>query len=363
MKKARFYAIKVSDVKKETHDTVSIKLDIPEDLKDIFAYTQGQYLTFKVPGHEHERRSYSLCSSPLEGEWQVAVKQVPGGLFSTYANQTLKPSDVLEVMPPMGNFYTKLSPEHKKSYVLFAAGSGITPILSIIKSILYVEPSSQCSLFYVNKTSSSIIFKEALEGLKSKYLDRFSLHYLLSRERMDSSLFQGRLDQAKCSELLELIAGLKKADEYFICGPYDMILGIKKALLNHGIEEHKIHFELFTTPEQQNKKRKDTEPASGVTNYQGPTAKITIHLDGVSTQFELGYHQQSILDAANAKGLDLPFSCKGGVCCTCKAKLLEGEVEMDVNYALEEDEIENGYILTCQAHPRSETILIDFDQG
>lgn len=355
-----FYKIKISDIVKETHDTVSISFDIPEHLKSSFQYKQGQYLTFKVPGNEDERRSYSLCSSPLDQEWRVAVKLVPGGLFSVLANEQLKVGDELEVMPPLGNFYTELDRVNNKKYVFFAAGSGITPIISIIKTVLLKEPQSECTLFYSNKTSSGIIFKEQLEALKNKNLGRFSLYYLLSRERMDIDLFQGRIDENKCQQLLENFQHIVHADEFFLCGPFEMIESVKTNLLKSGVDKSKIHTELFTPPDQT--KIASSKIQTEKIGMKEKISHVSVNVDGVTTDFKLSFHGRSVLEEAVSKGVDLPYSCKGGVCSTCRAKLLEGEVEMTVNYALEEEEIEDGYILTCQSHPRSEKVIIDFDQ-
>jgi ring-1,2-phenylacetyl-CoA epoxidase subunit PaaE len=355
-----FHSLKVKEVRKETNDAVSVALEIPDDLNEKFLFTQGQYLTFRI-FHDGEelRRSYSICSSPLENEWRVAVKKVRDGKFSTFANESLKAGDMLEVMPPMGKFHTPLNAELKRSYVMFAAGSGITPILSLIKTILRTETLSQVTLFYSNKSTGSIIFKEELEGLKNKFLGRLTLHYLLSREKMDSDLFQGRLDKDKCQSLIKTIPHILNADEYFLCGPLEMIESVKESLLESGIDKKQIHFELFTIPGMEKKIAAD---AAAEKVSSGPFGHVEVKADGVTIAFELQYDGQNILDAAIAQGADLPFACKGGVCSTCKAKLTEGVVEMNRNYALEEDEVEDGYILTCQSHPRSEKLVVDFDQ-
>lgn len=355
-----FHKLKVREVRKETNDTVSVALEVPSDLLETFQYTQGQYLTFRIFQEGEEiRRSYSICSSPLDNEWRVAIKKVRGGKFSSFANETLSAGATLEVMPPMGKFHTPLDADKKRSYILFAAGSGITPVMSLIKTILRVETLSQVTLFYSNKSTGSIIFKEELEGLKNKFLGRLSIHYLLSREKMDAELFQGRLDKIKCQELIGTIPHVLKADEYFLCGPLEMIESVKASLMESGIDKKKIHFELFTIPGMEKKIAADVaaEKASS-----GPFGHVEVKADGVTIAFDLQYDGQNILDAAIAEGADLPYACKGGVCSTCKAKLTEGFVEMNRNYALEEDEVEDGYILTCQSHPRSEKLVVDFDQ-
>lgn len=359
----KFYPLKVKDVRQETFDTVSVQMDVPEELRDTFQYNQGQYLNFKLNDQGEEiRRSYSLCSSPLDQEWRVAIKKVPGGRFSTYANDRLKEGDVLEVMPPMGRFYTPLAVEQNKHYVFFAAGSGITPIHSIIKTVLQVESKSRVTLFYGNKNSTSIIFKDSLEALKNLFIGRLAIHYFLSREKMDAELFQGRIDTDKCNALLNCFPQIKNGDEYFLCGPLEMIESAKTVLIDAGVDKSKIHFELFTSPTQSNDIVQNKHVAVTASEAKTPKSQVTVKVDGISFDFELPYEGSNILDAAMHKGADLPFSCKGGVCSTCRAKLMEGVVDMDVNYALEEDEVEDGFILTCQSRPRSERIVIDFDQ-
>lgn len=352
-----FHPLKVKDIKRETQDCVSISFDIPKELSNEFQFKQGQSLTLrKILQGEEIRRSYSICTSPLDNEVRVAVKKVQGGLFSTFANTELKPGDVIEVMPPSGNFYTELEASNKKNYVAFAAGSGITPVISIIKTTLLTEPGSTFTLIFGNKNHTSIIFKEELEALKDKYMERFRLYHILSRERMEAEINYGRINADKCDQLTKLIE-LHTADEFFICGPEEMIFCIRDFLEHKGIDKRKIHFELFTTPKR---KASNYKPqAAGEVNKE--TSNITVKLDGRSFDFNLDYDSNNILDAALAQGADLPYACKGGVCTTCKAKLVEGKVEMEVNYGLEADEVAAGFILTCQSHPRSEKVMVDFD--
>jgi ring-1,2-phenylacetyl-CoA epoxidase subunit PaaE len=353
-----FHPLTVKEVKKETDDCVSVSFEIPEPLKKDFTFSQGQSLTMRTNINKEEvRRTYSICSSPLDNEWKVAIKKVEGGLFSSFANQELKKGDVLEVMQPVGKFYVELNPGNKKNYLGFAAGSGITPLLSIIKTTLRTEPDSSFTLVYGNKSRSSIIFFEELEGLKNKYLQRFNFINILSRERTDAPINFGRINNEKLNELEKLV-DYTSFDETFICGPEEMIFCIKEYLEQKGIDKKKIHFELFTTPGQ--KKLGVVSRETGVDN--GPKSKITVKLDGRSFDFDLSLTSDTtILDAALKQGADLPFACKGGVCCTCKARLLEGEVSMDVHWGLEEEEIEQGYILTCQSHPKTEKVVVDFD--
>lgn len=353
-----FEQLTVREVRRETHDCVSIAFEVPEQLKETFRFLQGQYITLKTKiGGEEVRRSYSICSSPLDHELRVAVKKVPNGVFSTYANELLKAGDSLEVMPPMGKFFTPLLSSQKKNYVGFAAGSGITPLLSIIKTTLQTEKESTFTLVYGNRNRHSIIFRETLEALKNKYMNRFRLIHILSRETTDTPLNSGRIDADKCLTLCDKTIDLQRTDEFFLCGPEEMIFSVKNVLEEKGVAAQKIHFELFTTAGQQNKKIQQLETETD----KGPKSKITVKLDGISFDFELSQKGEAILDAALKQGADLPYACKGGVCCTCRAKLVEGQVDMEVNYGLEPDEIEQGFILTCQSHPKSEHVVVDFD--
>jgi ring-1,2-phenylacetyl-CoA epoxidase subunit PaaE len=354
---SKFETVTVKEVRKETADCVSIAFDIPIALQTAFAFKQGQYITIKTPINGEEiRRSYSICSSPLDNELRVAVKKVPGGIFSTWANEELKAGMQLELMPPLGKFYTELNADNKKQYVAFASGSGITPILSIIKTTLLTEPLSHFTLVYGNRNRHSIIFKEALESLKNKFMGQFSIVYILSREKTDAPIHFGRIDHEKFQQLCNTILQPASIDEYFLCGPEEMIFSVKKALEETGVDNKKIHFELFTTGA---KIKKATSQISST--KKEVKSHITVKQDGITFEFDLGFEGESILDAALKHGADLPFACKGGVCCTCKAKLVEGEVDMDVNYGLEQEEIEHGFILTCQSHPRTEKVFIDFD--
>ena len=353
-----FHKLKVKQVKTETTDCVSIAFVVPQDLQTEFLFEQGQNITIKkeIDGKEL-RRSYSICSAPFENELRVAVKKVDGGKFSGYANTILKVGDELDVLPPTGKFNSKLQPTNHKQYVAFVAGSGITPVISIIKTTLHTEPASQFTLVFGNRGRHSIIFFEELEGLKNKYLNRFNFINILSREKTDAPINFGRIDTNKLTALNKLI-DYKNTDDFFICGPEEMIFCVKDFLEQTGIDKNKIHFELFTTPGQMQLAVGSKQLA---VNNSGPQSKITVKLDGRSFDFDLGFNGENILDAALKQGADLPFACKGGVCCTCKAKLLQGEVEMDVNWGLEHEEVEQGYILTCQSHPTTEKVVVDFD--
>lgn len=353
-----FHSLTIKKIQQETPDCVSVEFDVPETLQSVFQFTQGQSLTMRATIHGEEvRRTYSICSSPLDKQLKVAIKKVEGGLFSRFANEELKKGDTLDVMQPMGKFYTALNATQHKNYIAFAAGSGITPVLSLIKTTLATEPLSNFTLVYGNKTRSSIIFFEELEGLKNKYMDRFTLIHVLSREKTDAAISFGRITVEKLIDLSKLI-DIANTDEFFICGPEEMIFTVSDFLTSKSINKKKIHFELFTSPNQ--KKIERNNIVSGVDN--AATSKITIKVDGRSFDIDLLLNSDTtILDAALKQGADLPYACKGGMCCTCKAKLIEGEVMMDVHWGLEEEEIEQGYILTCQSHPKTEKVVVDFD--
>ena len=353
-----FHSLKVKKVEKETEDCVSITFDVPQELKETFQFKQGQSLTVrKYLNNEEVRRTYSICSSPFDNRLRVAVKKVEGGIFSCWANERLKAGDVIDVMPPVGKFYTELNPSQKKNYVAFAAGSGITPVLSIIKTTLLTEPESTFTLVYGNRNKNSIIFKEELEALKDKFIHRFRIYHILSREKTDAELNHGRIDTAKLKLLFSKVIDLKTCDEFFLCGPEEMIFCIKGYLEGRGVAANKIHFELFTIPGE--KKSEIRNQKSEIST--GPKANVSVKLDGIIFDFDLSYEGESVLDAALKQGADLPYACKGGVCTTCKAKLTQGEVSMDVNWGLEPDEVAKGYILTCQSHPKTEKIAVDFD--
>jgi len=352
-----FHPLVIKKIIKQTADCVTLTFDVPQELKNSFEFQQGQNVTLKtIIEGEEIRRSYSICSAPYENELTIAIKKASAGKFSTFANEELRPGMTLAVLSPTGKFHTELKRENKKTYVAFAAGSGITPIISIIKTTLATEPESAFTLVYGNRSRNSIIFFEELEGLKNKYLQRFQLIHILSRERTDTDISFGRINSEKLDQLSKLIS-YQQADDFFICGPEEMIFCIKDFLLQKGIDEKKIHFELFATVKKTGVAQHQYTPDVNKT----ATSLVVIKLDGRSFEFETGLDNTSILDAALKAGADLPFSCKGGVCCTCKAKLLEGRVEMDVHWGLEEEEVKQGYILTCQSHSLTEKVVIDFD--
>ncbi len=360
MSALKFYPLKVKEVTPETSECVSVALEVPEELKELFRFAPGQYLTFKKHLKDAEvRRSYSICVSPNDNELRVAVKKVEQGKFSGFANQELKVGELLDVMPPMGKFSPRKSEVTKRNYLAFVAGSGITPVMSIMKTVLQNEPESNFTLVYGNKNRNTIIFRETIEGLKNKYMQNLRVYHVLSRELMDVPLFNGRIDAEKVKSFGNTLINLNEIDEIFICGPEEMLLAVRQQLQEQGVASEKIHIELFTSPDQP-KPTHDKWVKEHKAN-DGKTSKVSITLDGATWDMELGYNSDSILDAALKHGADLPYACKGGVCSTCRAKVTEGEVVMETNYALEKDEVAKGYILTCQSHPVSERVVVDFD--
>ncbi len=359
---SRFHSLKVIDIRKETSEAVSIAFEIPEDIKKEFAFVQGQYLTFRqiVEGQE-VRRNYSICSSPMEHEVRIAVKKIEGGLFSTFANEKLKVGDYIDTMPPMGSFIAKVNPQQKKNYILIAAGSGITPILAIIKTILLVEQESTVTLLYGNKGMNSIIFREELEALKNTYINRFSLYHIFTRETTEFPLFNGRINGDKCLDFSKVLVDFQDADHIYICGPGEMVTSITTSLESIHIEKSKIHFELFSSPGELS----GIAPPKAVIKkeFDGERSDVTVVLDGIHTSFPLATEGDNILDAALKNGADVPYACKGAVCATCKARVKEGKVAMDLNYSLSEEEVKDGYVLTCQAHPVTEKVIVSFDDA
>jgi ring-1,2-phenylacetyl-CoA epoxidase subunit PaaE len=356
---SKFYPLTVAKVRNETRDSIVVTFDVPPALADTFAYQQGQHLTLRAQiGDEDVRRSYSICSAVQDKLLRVAIKRTQGGLFSSWANESLKAGDTLEVMPPMGHFNAPLSADHAKHYVAFAAGSGITPILSIIKTTLLAEPNSRFTLFYGNRASSSVIFKEELTDLKDVYMERLNLAYVMSREQLDIELFNGRIDKEKCAQFLKHWVRIEDIDMAFICGPEDMMLGVSAALQEAGMAKEAIKIELFAAsiPKHQHKPRTFDAAARHET-------EVTVIMDGNATSFTMDKDKESILDAGLRAGIDMRYSCKGGVCSTCRCKLVDGKVDMDVNYALEDYEIARGFVLSCQSFPVTDKVVVDFDQA
>jgi ring-1,2-phenylacetyl-CoA epoxidase subunit PaaE len=348
----RFHELLVEEVRKETANTVSIAFKIPDNLKTEFEFIPGQYLTFKkeIAGAEI-RRSYSICSSKSEDLVRVAVKQIADGLFSTFANQSLKSGDKLEVMEPDGSFCPINIDSEIKNYLLVAAGSGITPLLSIAKSILE-EGQGSVIVLYGNKNEESVIFKDQLDQLLNQYAERFKLINVFSEN--DAAEHKGRINKERIVSLGQILIDYKQIDSAFICGPEEMIFQVSDQLEKEGVKKSNIHFELFTTPVI-------TENDKLAIGPERQDAEMTVIIDDDEYEFTMTSQFDSILDAAMDAGADVPFACKGGVCCTCKAKVIEGEVHMKVNYGLEDYEVENGFVLTCQCVPISDNVVVNYD--
>jgi len=356
----QFYPLTVADVRRETRDAIVLTFDVPAEQRDNFQFAPGQYLTLRAQLDGYEvRRSYSICAAAGEPRLRVGIKKIPGGLFSGWAHEQLAPGRVLEAMPPMGNFGVSLDPALQRHFVAFVAGSGITPVLSIVKSTLRAEPQSTFTLFYGNRASSTIMFREELEDLKNEHLDRFSLIHILSREQQDIDLFNGRIDKAKCDQLLDRWVDPASIDTAFICGPQDMMLGVARSLEEHGLDKRQIKFELFATATPSRRQR---TPQASEAEVARDLCEATVVIDGRARSFAFEKGSASVLDAAMKEGIELPYACKGGVCSTCRAMLVEGEVDMDANFALEDYEIARGYILTCQSYPVTNKILVDYDK-
>ena len=355
---ADFHNLKVADIYKETEDTSVVTFAIPTELHDIFKFRQGQHLTLKADiNGEDVRRSYSLCSSPNDNLWQVAVKLIPGGNFSTYINQSVKTGDVMEVMAPSGTFGVEVKPEKQKNYLFFAAGSGITPVLSMIKAHLEAEPNATCKLFYVNKTAKSIIFKETLEQLRNTYFGRLEIYYFLTKERRDIELFNGRFDDEKMEVLTKTFIDIPDTNEVFLCGPENMVNYVSEYLVNVGLPKELVHYELFVTGLSE----EDIKRAERLAQQNVEGVEVTIVDGGKEFDFTMTKEYDNILDAALGAGADLPFACKGGVCSTCKCEVKEGSVEMKINYALDDKEVSQNLVLSCQAVPTSDKVVVDFD--
>lgn len=357
---ARFHALEVTDIRKETRDAVVVTLQPSAEDKTSFDFTQGQYLTFRREFDGEElRRSYSICAGTDEGVLRVGIKRVDGGAFSTWANEDLAPGAVLEAMPPMGRFHTPIDQAAEKHYLGFAGGSGITPVLSIIKTILSREPKSRFTLVYANRQVNSIMFREELEDLKNLYLGRFSVLHILETEAQEIDLFTGRVDQEKMEALFKSWIDPGSVDTAFICGPEPMMLAIAASLREHGLSDTQIKFELFASGQPGRAKKKAVSQRIG---DAGASTEATVTLDGTTRNFSMPKQGQSLLEAAIENDMDAPFACKAGVCSTCRAKVVEGEVDMIANHALEDYEVGQGYVLTCQCYPLTDKIVVSYDQ-
>ncbi|ABL72867.1 MULTISPECIES: 1,2-phenylacetyl-CoA epoxidase subunit PaaE [Paracoccus] len=357
---ARFHPLKVTDVRRETRDAVVVTLAPRDEDRALFDFTQGQYLTFRRDFDGEElRRSYSICAGKDEGALRVGIKRVDGGAFSTWVNENLAPGDEIEAMPPMGKFFTPIDPGAEKQYLGFAAGSGITPVLSIIKTVLAREPRSRFTLVYANRQINTIMFREELEDLKNLHLGRFSVIHVLEQEGQEIDLFTGRIDEGKMAAMFQHWLDAEAVDTAFICGPEPMMLTVAASLREHGLRDEQIKFELFASSQPGRAKARAVS-REAVKAGEGVAATVT--LDGATRSFQMPREGETILEAALANSMDAPYSCKAGVCSTCRCKVVEGEVEMAVNHALEDYEVRAGYVLSCQAYPISDRVVVTYDE-
>ena len=354
---ARFHPLTVTDVHKTIRDGVVLSFAVPEGAD--FAFIQGQYLTFRREFDGEElRRSYSICAGLDDGILQVGIKKVAGGAFSTWANSEVQVGDTLEAMPPMGKFHTPLDADAQRHYLGFAGGSGITPVLSILRSVLTREPQSRFTLVYANRAVSTIMFRDELEDLKNTYMGRVNVIHVLEADAQDIDLFTGRVDEAKCAALFERWIDIASVDTAFICGPEPMMLGIAKALCEHGLDESQIKFELFGASQPGRAKKQAVAADAALSSAM---TQATVTMDGATRSFTMP-RDMSLLEAALDNAMDAPFACKAGVCSTCRARVTEGEVEMLTNHALEDNEVADGFVLTCQCYPLTDTVRFDYDQ-
>ncbi len=352
---ASFHELEVSALDRITDESVAVTFAVPPALRDTFAFRAGQHMTVR---RRDVRRSYSICSTPLElrrsGVLRVGIKQIVGGAFSTFATGTLRPGDRVEVLPPLGHFTSAFDPARRRHYAGIVAGSGITPVLSLITTALQVEAGSRFSLLFGNRTASSVMFTEELSDLKDRYPARLHVAHILSREQQESELLSGRIDEARLGKIFDTLLPTSDVDEWFLCGPYGMVLDAQSALSGRGVARGAVHTELFHV-EDQPVTRAPIKVDTGEVD-----AEVTVLLDGRASTFSMSRHER-VLDAALRSRPELPYACKGGVCSTCRARLVEGEVEMARNFALEPEELAAGYVLTCQASPLSKTLRVDYD--
>ena len=354
---ARFHDLTVTDVQKTIRDAVVVSLK-PVNGGD-FDFIQGQYLTFRQDFDGVElRRSYSICSGRSDGELRVGIKKVDGGAFSTWANETLQPGDTVQAMEPMGSFHTPLNARNARHYIGFAGGSGITPVLSILKTTLETEPHSQFTLVYANRGVNTIMFREELEDLKNTYLGRLTVVHMLESDAQEINLFTGRVDAEKCKALFEHWIDIESVDTAFICGPEPMMLAIAASLREHGLSDEQIKFELFASAQPGRLKQRASTTGDTAT---AKTTSASVTLDGTARSFTMN-KDQTVLEAALENAIDAPYACKAGVCSTCRCRVLEGDVEMVANHALEDYEVRQGYVLSCQSYPLTDHVVVDYDQ-
>ncbi|MFY9352508.1 MAG: 2Fe-2S iron-sulfur cluster-binding protein [Sphingobium sp.] len=354
-----FHPLKIVEVKRETDDAVSLTLEPPADLKDAFGFLPGQHLIFRADiGGEDIRRNYSICVAPGAGPLKVGIKKIHNGIFSTWATDTLKAGDTIEAMTPRGHFTWNFASAERRNYLAFAGGSGITPILSLIKTGLALEPASHFTLLYGNRASNTIMFLEEIAQLKDRYLGRLEVYHFLDDEMDDVELFNGRLDEARIAEILSHLVDPKSVDVAFICGPGPMMDTAEKAMIDAGVPADQVLVERFTVNRPASAAEIQAEQAVA---RQAEGSRMQITIDGRRRVVEFHADKGSILESARVAGLPAPFACKAGVCATCRAKLVSGEVRMKANYGLSADEVAQGYVLTCQAIPLGEGVALDYD--
>jgi ring-1,2-phenylacetyl-CoA epoxidase subunit PaaE len=353
----RFHPLPVAAIDRLTDDAVAVTFEVPPGLRDAYAFSAGQHVTVRLagPGEEEVRRSYSICSTPAElaahGRFRIGIRQIPGGAFSTFADKTLRPGDTVDVLTPLGNFTTPFDPRRRRRYAAIAAGSGITPVLSLLSTALSTEPESTFTLLYGNRYARTVMFADELADLKDRYPGRLHIVHVLSREPQEARLLSGRLDPDRLGEIFDRLVPVHLIDEWFLCGPYGMVTAAR-SLLAARAPDTLVHLELFHV---------DDEPPPPPA--EEPTAgevEVTIRLDGRASTFQMGRHER-VLNAALRIRAELPYACKGGVCSTCRARLVEGEVRMAANWSLEPDELAAGYVLTCQSSPVTDRLVVDYD--
>jgi ring-1,2-phenylacetyl-CoA epoxidase subunit PaaE len=349
-----FHPLQIADIRRETDDTVSLALDVPTGLAETFRFLPGQFLTFRIDGPDGKpvNRSYSICSAADDGELRVVVKRLAGGVFGERAHTTMKVGDQLDTLPPLGRFTVPIDAAHHKAYLMIAAGSGIAPVMSLIRSLITLEPDSRFTLVYGNRGASSVIFREVLNDLKDRYLDRLQIIHVFSREDQATSLLNGRINADKLRALGKELIDVASYDDAFVCGPESMTIESRDTLIDLGMPAEHVHLELYGSHVQR--------IARPVSHSDEDAVKLDIVLGGIRRTIN-GHQDETVLDAASAAGLDVPFSCTGGVCATCRARVIDGSVEMAVNYALEPWELDAGFVLTCQSRPTTPIVTVDYD--
>lgn len=360
-RRPHFHKLAVTAVDELTDDAVAVTFEVPPELRTVFGFLAGQHLTLRRPDHDDVRRSYSICSTPDEladaGLLRIGVRLVPGGAFSTYLHEELRPGDLVEVMPPLGHFTSDFAPDRTRHYAAVVAGSGITPVLSLVSTALRTEPDSRFTLLYGNRYARSVMFTEELADLKDVHPERLSVAHVLSREPQEAELYSGRLDAVRLARIFDTVLPVDDVDEWFLCGPQGLVDGARALLLSRGVDPGRVHVELFFAEgEEADRVTATPPPAEDDTD----AAQVTIVLDGRSSSFRMG-RTERVLDAARRVRGEVPYACTGGVCGTCRAKLVTGEVQMARNYALEPDELANGYVLTCQSTPLTDDLTLDYD--